>query len=429
MSLALENKTSTSQNLISLLNSTAEKNTIIGFEQIGEALQYIEASGIPTAKNEEYKYCNTDAILRKEFKQIGNKFSTPATLPSFDAAINVYMINGRFHSVAGAEKGIVISSLEEAAGSSANGALVKEHLAVHALPSSDAFTAINTAYCQNGVFIRIERNTAIQLPVFIHHITQAVETAFINPRTLIVAESGSNCTVVDFYHAAEGANYFSTHTSEIVVKENAHLNHLRIQAEKENAFSVHTIEAVQSADSTYDASTFIFGGNLVRNNHLVRLLGKNIESHLNGLIIGTKNRLIDNHTYIDHAMPNCNSNELYKGVAYDKATIVFNGKIMVRRDAQKTNAYQSSKNILMSDDATVNTKPQLEIYADDVKCSHGTSTGKVDEEALFYLKARGIGDTSARKLLLQAFAQELIDKVEIPALQENILNLFEASLN
>ncbi|MFY8185625.1 MAG: SufB/SufD family protein, partial [Bacteroidia bacterium] len=156
--------------------------------------------------------------------------------------------------------------------------------------------------------------------------------------------------------------------------------------------------------------------------------GKNGESHLNGLLIANDSNLIDNHTLIDHAVANCNSNELYKGIANDKATAVFNGKIMVRRDAQKTNAYQSSKNILMSDDATVNTKPQLEIFADDVKCSHGTSTGKVDEEALFYLKARGIGDTSARRLLLQAFAQELIDKIEIESLQEEVLDLFEGSL-
>jgi Fe-S cluster assembly protein SufD len=428
MSLALENKISTAQNLVAQLNVTAGKNTLISFEQIGEALQYLEANGIPSAKNEEYKYCNVDAIIRKEFKQIGNKTNPVSSLPSFADGINVYIINGRFHSVVGTAKGITLVSLEEAAKSSAYASLVEEHLAAYARPSSDAFTALNTAYCQDGLFIHIERNGAIEQPVYIHYITQAVETAFIHPRTLVVAETGSECTIVDFYHAAEGSNYFSTHTSEIVVKENAKLKHLRVQAEKENAWSVNTIEAVQAADSQYDAATFIFGGSLVRNNHQVRLLGKNIESHLNGLVIGKNNRLIDNHTLIDHALPNCNSNELYKGVAYDKSSVVFNGKIMVRRDAQKTNAYQSSKNILMSDDATVNTKPQLEIYADDVKCSHGTSTGKVDEEALFYLKARGIGDASARKLLLQAFAQELIDKVEIPALQERILNLFEASL-
>ncbi len=153
-----------------------------------------------------------------------------------------------------------------------------------------------------------------------------------------------------------------------------------------------------------------------------------IESHLFGLYLPNEKQHVDNHTLVDHKKPNCESNELYKGIAKGKSTGVFNGKIFVRKDAQKTNAYQSSKNILLSDDATINTKPQLEIYADDVKCSHGTSTGKVDEEALFYLKARGIGDESARKLLLQAFAQELFNKIEIPSLQERVLNLFEKAL-
>lgn len=427
MSAALENKLSTAQNLINQLNATAGKNTIISFEQMGEALQYLEANGIPGVKNEEYKYCNTDAIIRKEFKTVANVFSDPKTLPEFDNAINVYIINGNFHSVKGTQEGLSISSIEEAI--QKNPALVQQHLGMHAKPSSDAFAALNTAYCQNGLFIHIEKNKDISLPVFMHHITNAEQPSFVHPRTLMITESGSRCTIVDFYHSSSGAVYFSTHTSEVIVKENAVVKHFRVQAEEANAYNVHTLEVVQSPDSVYDAATFIFGGSLERNNHHVRLLGKNIESHLNGLIIGNQSALIDNHTLIDHAYPNCNSNELYKGIAYDKATIVFNGKIMVRRDAQKTNAYQSSKNILMSDDATIDTKPQLEIYADDVKCSHGTSTGKVDEEALFYLKARGIGDNSARKLLLQAFAQELIDKIEIPELQEKVLNLFESSLN
>jgi Fe-S cluster assembly protein SufD len=230
------------------------------------------------------------------------------------------------------------------------------------------------------------------------------------------------------YYGYENGKCFATTTQEIIVGDNAKVNHYRVQAENVNAYSVSSIDVQQGTDSVYNCNTFIFGGALVRNNHHITLNGKNGESHLNGLLIANDTNLIDNHTLIDHAVANCNSNELYKGIANDKATAVFNGKIMVRRDAQKTNAYQSSKNILMSDDATVNTKPQLEIFADDVKCSHGTSTGKVDEEALFYLKARGIGDTSARRLLLQAFAQELIDKIEIESLQEEVLDLFEGSL-
>ncbi len=194
------------------------------------------------------------------------------------------------------------------------------------------------------------------------------------------------------------------------------------------SYSVNTNQVKVSKYANYSNSTFTMSGELVRNNHNVELASADCEAHLNGLFVTNGAQLVDNHTLIDHQMPNCQSNELYKGIAKDKSTGVFNGKIYVRKDAQKTNAYQSSKNILLSDDATINTKPQLEIYADDVKCSHGTSTGKVDEEALFYLKARGIGDTNARKLLLQAFAQELIDKIEIESLQQRVLNLFEKAL-
>ncbi len=426
MSIALENKISTAQNLTAVLSKVGDKNVTVNFDMIGEALQFIETEGIPTNKHEEFKYCNVDAIFRKEFKQIENSFSDVSVLPEFKDAINVYIVNGRFHSIKGTAKGITICSLEQA--EKTHKQIVESNLGKHAKPTSSSFVALNTVYCQNGVFILVDKNVEVKETVFVHHITESSTQAFVNPRTLVVCEASSKFTFVDYYHPTSGANYFSAHTSEIVVEENAHVKHYKIQAEKENAFGVITTEVAQSSNSTYDAATFIFGGSLVRNNHHVRLFGQNIESHLNGLIIGRHNALIDNHTYIDHAMPNCNTNELYKGIAYEKSSLVFNGKIMVRRDAQKTNAYQSSKNILMSDDASIYTKPQLEIYADDVKCSHGTSTGKVDEDALFYLKARGIGDESARKLLLQAFAQELIDKIEIPSLHDRVLELFEESL-
>ena len=216
--------------------------------------------------------------------------------------------------------------------------------------------------------------------------------------------------------------------SEKLIEESAKLNFLTIQNEGAHSYSVNTNQVKVSKYATYSNSTFTLSGELVRNNHNVELAASNCEAHLNGLFITNGLQLVDNHTLIDHQMPHCESNELYKGIAKGKSTGVFNGKIFVRKDAQKTNAYQSSKNILLSDDATINTKPQLEIYADDVKCSHGTSTGKVDEEALFYLKARGIGDEGARKLLLQAFAQELFNKIEIPSLQERVLNLFEKAL-
>lgn len=426
MSVSLENKISTAQNLTAALSKVADKNTVFGFDKMGEALQFLEQEGIPTNKHEEYKYCNVDAFFRKEFKEIVNIFNEINEKPVVADVINIYIENGKFHSVSGSVEGVIVSSFTDA--EKDHKELLAKHLGAYAKPTDSAFVALNTAYCQDGLFILVKKGAVIDRPLYIHHITEANTTSVINPRTLVICEASAAFTMVDDYISG-GTNCFSTHTSEIIVGDNAHVKHYKIQNQAENTFGVYTTEVIQSANSVYDALTFILGGSLVRNNHHVRLFGQNIESHLNGLIVGRKNNLVDNHTYIDHAMPNCNSNELYKGIAYDKSTLVFNGKIMVRRDAQKTNAYQSSKNILMSDDASIYTKPQLEIFADDVKCSHGTSTGKVDEDALFYLKARGIGDASARKLLLQAFAQELIDKVELPQLQEKILQSFEESLN
>lgn len=424
MSIAIDNKTSIIQQLLSKLSAVSSKNETVDFDKIGAAIQYLEEKGIPNNKDEEYKYCNIESIFRKEFKNIENKFSPVEALPKLDDCINVYLLNGNYFSSEISAEKIIISDLISALQTHKD--LLKKHFCQYS--KTDAFSTLNTAFCGNGLFVYVSNSVQIQKPLCIHFLSSNEGEAMIHPRILVIAEENAQLTFIEKHYGYVGGKCFSTNTQEIIVGENARVNHYRIQSENENAYSVSTIDVQQAANSVYNACTFIFGGLLVRNNHHVTLNGKNAETHLNGLLIGNDTNLIDNHTLIDHAVANCNSNELYKGIANGKSTVVFNGKIMVRRDAQKTNAYQSSKNILLSDDATVNTKPQLEIYADDVKCSHGTSTGKVDEDALFYLKARGIGDTSARKLLLQAFAQELIDKIEIESLQEEVLHLFENAL-
>ena len=216
--------------------------------------------------------------------------------------------------------------------------------------------------------------------------------------------------------------------SEKFISKNAKLNSTLFQNEGHLGYSVNTNQIKQEQDSQYHNHTITLSGQLVRNNHNVLLAGQNSEANLNGLFYSKENQIIDNHTLMDHQAPHCESNELYKGIIKDKSTGVFNGKIFVRKDAQKTNAYQSSKNILLSDDASIYAKPQLEIYANDVKCSHGTSTGKIDEKALFYLNTRGIGKESAKKLLLRSFAQEIINKIEPESLKEKITLFFEKNL-
>jgi Fe-S cluster assembly protein SufD len=266
------------------------------------------------------------------------------------------------------------------------------------------------------------------MPLHVIYVNSGNSSNVTNTRNFVNIQASAEVTLIESFYNIGTAKVFSNFVSEKFVGENAKLTCYTFQNEGALSYSVNTNQVKISKYSNYTNNTFTLSGELVRNNHNVVLSDSNCEAHLNGLFISNGTQSVDNHTLIDHQMPHCESNELYKGIAKDKSVGTFNGKIFVRKDAQKTNAYQSSKNILMSDDATINTKPQLEIYADDVKCSHGTSTGKIDTEALFYLKARGIGEESARKLLLQAFAQELIDKIEIPSLQERVLHLFEKAL-
>ncbi len=419
----IEVKSNITQNLIDALTASGNKIAFMPDAAVVEAIRCVEENGIPNNKHEDYKYCNLEAVFRKDFKTVTNKFNAVSKIDAykFKSAYNVVVINGVYNEdLSDNISEIKLSRLHDPAE-------VKNHITKHADVKTDAMIALNTAFCSGGLFISIKGIVA--KPIHIVNIVSSKENSVINPRQLIVLEKSAEATLIEsFVSENNTAKVFQNHLSEVVLNENAKLKSYRIQNEDENSFQVNTVQVNVNRYANYTTNTFTFNGALVRNNLNVVLASDLCESHLNGLFISSGNKLIDNHTLVDHQMPNCESNELYKGIAKDKSTGVFNGKIYVRKDAQKTNAYQSSKNILLSEDATINTKPQLEIYADDVKCSHGTSTGKVDEAALFYLKSRGIGDEKARKLLLQAFAQEVIDKIEIEELKERIVNLFEKTL-
>lgn len=429
MSIVIDNKSAVTQKLLEQLQKHADKISFIPDAEIVDSIRLLEEKGIPNNKHEDYKYCNIEAFLRKEFKNIEQTFNTVtnADIAPFkiDEAINIVVLNGTYNEELSEKvivKGITVKTLNELSGSE------KALISSQAKSSNDALVALNTAFCNAGLFFKIDKNNIIPMPIHIIYVNSNNNVALVNTRNFIYAQSGAEATIIESFVNVGTTKVFSNFVSEKLIEENAKLNFLTIQNEGAQSYSLNTNQVKVSKYATYSNSTFTLSGELVRNNHNIELAASNCEAHLNGLFITNGTQLVDNHTLIDHQMPHCESNELYKGIAKDKSTGVFNGKIFVRKDAQKTNAYQSSKNILLSDDATINTKPQLEIYADDVKCSHGTSTGKVDEEALFYLKARGIGDTSARRLLLQAFAQELFNKIEIPSLQERVLNLFEKAL-
>ncbi|MBP7808863.1 MAG: Fe-S cluster assembly protein SufD [Bacteroidia bacterium] len=420
----IDTKTNITQTILDALTSGGNKISFMPDAAVVDAIRYVEENGIPSNKHEDYKYCNLEAVFRKEFKTISNKFNSITKIDSHKLkdCVNVVVVNGEYsESLSDKSSEVKINTLSNSATE------IKNYITKYADVNNDALIALNTAFCSGGLFISI--SGVVTKPIHIINITSAKENAVINPRQLIVLEKSAEATIIEtFVSENNSAKVFQNHLSEVILNENSKLKSYRLQNEDENAYQMNTVQVSVNRYANYTTNTFTFNGALVRNNLNVVLASDLCEAHLNGLFISSGTKLIDNHTLVDHQKPNCESNELYKGIAKDKSTGVFNGKIYVRKDAQKTNAYQSSKNILLSEDATINTKPQLEIYADDVKCSHGTSTGKVDEAALFYLKSRGIGDEKARKLLLQAFAQEVIDKIEIEELKERVVDLFEKAL-
>ena len=429
MSIKIDTKSTVTQTLLEQLQKHAGKVGFMPDDEIVDAIRLLEDKGIPNNKHEDYKYCNIESVLRKEFKTVEQSFDelthSDITPLKLDEAINVVVLNGNYQ-VDLSEKMVVkrfnILPLNDLFPAE------KKRLASLAKSKTDALIALNSTFTGNGFFLEIEKDAVLPMPLHIIYINSGSQNNVVNTRNFIHVRENAEVTIVESFYNIGAGKVFSNVVSEKLIDENAKLTSYTIQTENEFSYAVHTNQVSVNKYANYTNTTLTLSGELVRNNHNVELVGENCEANLNGLFITNGNQLVDNHTLIDHQVPNCQSNELYKGIAKGKSTGVFNGKIFVRKDAQKTNAYQSSKNILLSDDATINTKPQLEIYADDVKCSHGTSTGKIDEDALYYLKARGIGDDNARKLLLQAFAQELIDKIEIESLKEKVLHLFEKAL-
>lgn len=424
----LAEKLTVTHQLSEELSRISGKAGFMPMAEIGKALQYLEEHGIPNNKQENYKYCNVEAIIRREFKSLGGKeINDLRNLQNryyVNGAYNLYLVNGRLieecselvpHAIC---VNITDAPEEE----------LQKHLAAYAKSDADPFAALNAAYADRGLFLKINANAVLDKPVIIHHVLQTKDAFFFNIRNLFVVEKYAQVRITETFYPVAGKN-FCNNLTEIFTAENAQVSHCQVQNAGANFYGVDTLAVSQNKYSNYSHFAFTFSGSLVRNNLSISLNEELSECHLFGLTIGKGQQIVDHHTLVDHQKPNCQSNELYKGIASDRSTLTFNGQIFVEKDAQKTNAYQSSKNILLSDDATVNAKPELEIYANDVKCSHGTSTGKVDESALFYLKARGIGEDSAKKLLLHAFAKEIIGQVADFDTADYVEVLFEHSLN
>lgn len=400
------------------------------------ALNIFRQLGLPGTKHEEYKYTPLSRELEKNFafqvvsSQHDTKEVKEFLIPGVDANIVVFL-NGVFspvHSViVSPPSELTIKNLEEVLDSkNAQAALYYNQVSN---TKTDAFAAWNTADWQGGLFIQIPENTVVTSPIIIHYINDTAkgEVVSIN-RNLIVTGQNSEVTIVEKFNSSGTGNHFTNLVTEIEVAENALVNFYSIQNDNGNRFQFTQTEIHQKDSSRVNTYSFNLQGKILRTNLHLLIDGEAIESHMYGLYVLGDNTLADNHTVVDHRKPNSFTNELYKGIMDDKSKGVFNGKIFVRPQAQKTNAFQANRNILLSEQATVNTKPQLEIWADDVKCSHGCTTGQLDEEALFYLRTRGISKDSARAMMLYAFAGEVTDKIPHPAIRNYIDSLISERL-
>jgi Fe-S cluster assembly protein SufD len=395
-----------------------------------KAMAHFTGQGYPTTRDEEWKYTSIRPITEIDFepeaalredgsaKQLLKKYN-------FDGldCCHLVFVNGHFSSALSslhdAPAGVRIMSVRDAL---KNGEPeIEKYLSRYTDENGDAFTALNTAFLWDGVFIFVPDNQQLDKPVAITYLGLPDSRPLLNmPRSLFVLGKNSQASVIETFSGTGEQPYFTNTVSEIVIGPNAGFDHLRLQVESDNAYHISTTQVDQQKDSRYTSHAFSFGGRLVRNNINLVLKGEGIESMLNGLYVGTGGQHIDNHTSIDHAKPNCHSEELYKGVLDDQAHGVFNGKIFVRPDAQKTNAIQANNCILLSDSANIDTKPQLEIFADDVRCTHGATVGQLDEDAYFYMRSRGIDKARARQLLIYAFASDVIDRVASEPVREKL---------
>lgn len=388
-----------------------------------EAFTVLEQLGLPGNKSEEYKFTPITRALEKNFNfAIKNNTSElnridSFVIPGIDAHIIVF-VNGVF-----AEE---LSHYDQTDLMITPTSGKENGFGTIADFKSDALVAWNTAAWTSGISIDVKANTAVSKPVVLHYIqdtSKGEAKSFI--RNMIRLGKSSSLTVIEKQDTLGDQAGFSNIVTEGFVEENAALNLFSLQADNGKRFHFGQTTIWQARDSRVNSFTLTLDGKLIRNNLQLILDGEGIESHMDGLYILQGDTLADNHTVVDHRKPHANSNELYKGVIDDNAKGVFNGKIYVRPDAQKTNAFQSNRNILLSDKATVNTKPQLEIWADDVKCSHGCTTGQLDEEAMFYLQTRGINKVTARAMMLYAFAGEVLDKIN----SEPLKNYFDALIS
>lgn len=383
------------------------------------------ALGFPTTRVEDWKYTNIAPIARETFALAatdgGADAAALAAAARLDGAVELVFVNGRFAPALSSRPalpaGVVVESL--AAAIAAHPALVEPHLGALAAIDDDGVAALNSAFVQDGAFVHLPAGCRLAAPIHCLFVSLAGDAPTVShPRVLVVAEAGSAAAIVEQY--VGHGRYWTNAVSEIALGAGAAVAHHKVQREAPAAYHLAAIAAQQAGDSRFASSAIALGAALSRSAIATRLAAPGAACDFDGLYVADGAQHVDHHTTIDHAQPRGTSRELYKGILAGRATGVFNGKVFVRPDAQQSDAQQMNQNLLLSDDAQIDTKPQLEIFADDVKCSHGATIGQLDEEAIFYLRARGIDPPEARRLLIYGFANELVARVGVPSLRQQL---------
>jgi Fe-S cluster assembly protein SufD len=436
-SIPLYNEVVNGFNKLSLSGGTKKESSDLRRTR-QSAFEKFRELGFPSIRNEDWRYTNLARFLKDEFTledwEVSAKTVAPdeallkkAVIASLDC-FRIVLVNGAWDGkIAGGElpKGIQLLKVAEARQDPALSAAFEKETGW----GDQHFANLNAALFADGLFIRVDAGVTIEKPIHVIHLYTSNNNLLVQPRNVWVVNKNAEVSVIESVLSSGSAKIWVNSLSEITVHQDARVHHTMLQTAGAGVRLVQHTSVRQHRQSLYNNFTFTLpGADLVRNDLQARLEEEHTESHLYGLYLAAGNQLIDNHTLVDHQKPNCHSNELYKGVLLEQSTGVFNGKVYVHKDAQKTNAFQQNNNLVISKKATIDSKPQLEIFADDVKCSHGTTVGQFSEEALFYLRARGVGEESAKALLINAFAFDVTEKIRIAEVEAHVNELISLHL-
>ena len=385
--------------------------------------------GFPTTRDEDWRFTNVAPIAQISFQLAGDAHIELAprdieqlTFPG-PRDIQLVFVNGRYaptlSSPTSPSDGLSVRSLAQAFRDDRD--VLEQHLTRYAGYHQDAFSALNTAFMEDGAFVHVPRGRVVEEPIRLLYVsTPTADPIVTHPRNLIVLDEDSQAVIVEDYVSLGADVYFSNVVTEAVVGQNSVLSHYLIEQESKQAFNVSTLRVEQGRSSNVTSHTVLLGGALVRNNVHPVLAGEGGECLINGLFMGTGRQHMDNFMLVEHASPHCDSRQFYQGILDGRSHGIFSGRIIVHKDAQKTDAKQTNNNLLLSREAQIDTKPQLEIYADDVKCTHGATIGQIDEDAIFYLRSRGIAEDAARALLLFGFANESLERMKAEPIRKHL---------